>query len=133
MEKKKLLEEIIKLYRVGIINPSDLQNQETIRSWSDRVCAEIDSCFSEEQVRVCAEIDSSQVIGCDFAEEPERSVEFSQEELDDYAVYTHAHLNPRNINEFRCRYFTGSKFLKCAVNPSGNCSECPHYEEDKLD
>lgn len=27
-----------------------------------------------------------------------------------------------------CRYFSGESYLKCAVNPCGDCAECPHFE-----
>jgi hypothetical protein len=29
-----------------------------------------------------------------------------------------------------CKYNAHSPFLLCAVNPSGSCEQCPHYEID---
>ena len=34
-----------------------------------------------------------------------------------------------NCNDKRdCKYYEGSRYLKCAVNPSTNCQECGGYE-----
>lgn len=33
------------------------------------------------------------------------------------------------VGNILCRYNARSAFLRCAVNPSGPCAECFHYEE----
>jgi Family of unknown function (DUF6464) len=32
------------------------------------------------------------------------------------------------IGDFTCRYNARSAHMRCAVNPSGPCQECPYYE-----
>lgn len=35
----------------------------------------------------------------------------------------------KNVQRQRtCRFNANSAFLKCAVNPSGSCSDCQHYQ-----
>ncbi|MDJ0712797.1 MAG: DUF6464 family protein [Prochloraceae cyanobacterium] len=32
------------------------------------------------------------------------------------------------IGNLSCRYNARSPYIRCAVNPSGPCDDCPHYE-----
>jgi hypothetical protein len=32
------------------------------------------------------------------------------------------------IGDIPCRFNARSSYIRCAVNPSGPCQECPHYE-----
>ncbi|HEY9906592.1 MAG TPA: DUF6464 family protein [Thermosynechococcaceae cyanobacterium] len=32
------------------------------------------------------------------------------------------------LGDITCRFNARSPHLRCAVNPSGSCKECPHYE-----
>ncbi len=32
------------------------------------------------------------------------------------------------IGDITCRYNARSGYIRCAVNPLGPCSQCPHYE-----
>lgn len=34
----------------------------------------------------------------------------------------------RYIGDLSCRYNADSPYLRCAVNPSGPCKDCPYYE-----
>ena len=33
-----------------------------------------------------------------------------------------------HIGDPRCRFNAHSSYLRCAVNPSGPCETCPHYQ-----
>lgn len=37
------------------------------------------------------------------------------------------------IGDKTCRYNAHSPYLRCAINPSGPCKDCIHYEPEKLD
>lgn len=32
------------------------------------------------------------------------------------------------VSTSTCRYYSHNSYLKCAVNPSADCDECPHFE-----
>jgi len=32
------------------------------------------------------------------------------------------------IGDITCRYNARSAYIRCAINPSGPCENCPHYE-----
>jgi hypothetical protein len=36
------------------------------------------------------------------------------------------------IGDITCQFNARSAYLRCAVNPSGPCHECPHYQEIKF-
>ena len=33
------------------------------------------------------------------------------------------------IGDISCLYNAQSPYLRCAINPSGSCEDCPHYEK----
>lgn len=35
----------------------------------------------------------------------------------------------RLFGDSDCRYYSGSMYLKCAVNPTGDCQDCSHFQE----
>lgn len=35
-----------------------------------------------------------------------------------------------NIGDPSCVYNAKSPYLRCAVNPDGNCGDCPHFEKE---
>ena len=37
------------------------------------------------------------------------------------------------IGDFTCRFNARSNYIRCAVNPSGPCQECPHYQATNLE
>lgn len=36
------------------------------------------------------------------------------------------------VGDFTCRFNARSAYLRCAVNPSGPCKECPFYEPTEI-
>ena len=38
---------------------------------------------------------------------------------------------PSFIGDLSCRFNAHSPYIRCAVNPSGPCENCPHYEQKK--
>lgn len=36
------------------------------------------------------------------------------------------------VGDFTCRFNARSSYLRCAVNPSGPCKECPFYESIEI-
>lgn len=36
---------------------------------------------------------------------------------------------PTVIGDTTCRFNARSRYIRCAVNPSGDCKECPHYKK----
>ncbi|WP_040483598.1 DUF6464 family protein [Lyngbya aestuarii] len=45
----------------------------------------------------------------------------------EYHEQRHRILSKKIDQQKTCKYNAGSAFLRCAVNPSGPCSECNHY------
>ena len=45
-----------------------------------------------------------------------------------YHEEQHRILSKRVDQQKTCRFNAHSAFLKCAVNPSGSCSDCSYYE-----
>ena len=47
--------------------------------------------------------------------------------------YSHEDLDnsPSFIGNPSCRFNAHSPYIRCAVNPSGPCKNCPHYERKK--
>ncbi|MEX0268145.1 DUF6464 family protein [Leptolyngbyaceae cyanobacterium UHCC 1019] len=37
------------------------------------------------------------------------------------------------LGDITCQFNARSPYLRCTVNPSGPCKECPHYESIQLD
>jgi hypothetical protein len=37
------------------------------------------------------------------------------------------------VGDITCQFNARSPYLRCTVNPSGPCKECPHYESIQLD
>ena len=37
------------------------------------------------------------------------------------------------VGDITCQFNARSPYLRCPVNPSGPCKECPHYESIQLD
>jgi len=37
------------------------------------------------------------------------------------------------LGDITCQFNARSPYLRCTINPSGPCKECPHYESIKLD
>lgn len=48
-----------------------------------------------------------------------------------YSRDYHQRLPKRYIGNARCQYNALSPYVRCAVNPSGPCRECSHYQEKK--
>ena len=55
---------------------------------------------------------------------PDKSLEENSKKIREDRTYLD--WNPINKN---CKFFSGNEGLKCAVNPTVECSECPHFEE----
>ncbi|NJP08468.1 MAG: hypothetical protein HC866_02485 [Leptolyngbyaceae cyanobacterium RU_5_1] len=36
------------------------------------------------------------------------------------------------VGDITCQYNARSAYIRCAVNPSGPCKECPHYESIEI-
>lgn len=37
------------------------------------------------------------------------------------------------VGDFTCRFNARSNYIRCAVNPSGPCQDCMHYQPNKLE
>ena len=107
----------------------DSKRYKTIKS--DHEEARLNFLNSNDEIQSEADTNNSSPSGINFeAIEAAYSALASRDEVsvDEFAQILNA-VEPRFIGDLGCKNNARSPFLRCAINPSGECQGCKDYEE----